>query len=72
MSANKPGNAYYVPSTAAAILFAVLFGLSTATHFLQGIGYKKVGTDYSHMKIASSRKDGPCCLELVADSMVNR
>lgn len=56
MPDNKPGNAYYDPSTAAAILFAVLFGLSTATHLLQGIGYKKVRTDYSHMKIASSRK----------------
>ena len=43
----KPGNAYYDPSTAAAILFAVLFGLSTAAHIFQGIWHKKVGADQS-------------------------
>lgn len=37
----KSGNAYYSPSTTAAILFAVLFGFTTAGHIFQGIRYKK-------------------------------
>lgn len=33
---------YYVPSLAAAVLFCVLYGLTTGTHIAQGIIYKKV------------------------------
>jgi hypothetical protein len=33
---------YYVPSFAAAILFCVLYGLTTIMHFVQAIIYKKV------------------------------
>lgn len=35
---------YYVPSFAAAVLFCVFYGMTTFTHLIQAVIYKKVGT----------------------------
>lgn len=58
----KSGNAYYSPSTTAAILFAVLFGFTTAGHIFQGIRYKKVVSNYSYTTNSSSPEDESCSL----------
>jgi hypothetical protein len=41
---------YYVPSFAAAVLFCVFYGMTTLTHLIQAVVYKKVSTIFDLLK----------------------
>lgn len=68
--ANKPGNAYYDPSTGAAAVFAALFGITTAAHIFQWVRYKKVWIQFPRSSNNFLIKDALFGKKVVAVSLL--